>query len=105
MKLSDKARSYIGFAVKAGKVKYGYDNIEGARKPPKLILMYSGCAERTLKSTAAYAEKSSCPLIVIDELPVKGRDCKVLGVYEQELAKAIIVDCERKGEIECPKKV
>ena len=90
MELNNKTRSYIGFAVKAGKVKYGYDNITSSKSAPKLILLYDGAAERTVKNTQNYAAKTGCQAITISEPPVAGRDCKVLGIYEPELAKAII---------------
>jgi len=92
MRLNGKVRAYIGFAVKSGKIKYGIDNIAAAKKIPDLIMLYSGAAQRTVNNTNLYAQKVSCPIILLDEPPLEGRDCKVLGVYEPELAKAILTN-------------
>jgi hypothetical protein len=88
--LNSKTRAYIGFAIKMGKIVYGLDGIEAKRGAPALILISGDASERTVRNIKTYAEKRTVTVLTTDEPPTGNPSCKVCGIYDSSLAKAII---------------
>jgi ribosomal protein L7Ae-like RNA K-turn-binding protein len=85
----DKISSYIGFAVKSGSVIIGGDNIEKAKKPPRVILVCESASDRLKKKMQSLGDAEIIAVENLEELSHIG-GCKALAVTDQNLAKAII---------------
>lgn len=85
--------SYIGFAVKSGKILYGIDNITLSRKRKYVMVICRSASENLVDKATAYSEKNGVPLITA-ELPleelVNKSNCKLIAILDANLAKAVI---------------
>lgn len=82
----------IGFAVKAGKVLYGADTIETAKKPIYLIILCNTAAENTRKKVLRLAETKKIPVAEsLGELQhaVARANCKAIAVTDRQMASAM----------------
>lgn len=88
--MNSKIKSYVGFAVKCGKVLYGVDNIENYKKTPYIILTSPLLSENSRAKLNKKIEDKEITVIEVDlEAILPGRNCKALGILEKNLAKAI----------------
>lgn len=85
-----KIGTYIGFAIKAGKVVFGTDNIYSTT--PYIVV-----ADTTLSANAQKKLEARCNLLKIPLIKIQGLgsliskpSCKAVGIKEKNLAKAII---------------
>ena len=87
---SEKVKTYIGFAVKAGKIIFGTDNLLEKKQHPKIILTDPSLSDNSREKLKGYAEKKGIDLMV---LPISeyfpGRNCKAVGITEPNLAEAV----------------
>ena len=86
-----KIKSYLGFAIRGGKVVFGYDNLFITRKQPLLVLISSSQNEKMTDKVIQYCldRKIRCiklPFVLEDIL---NRNCKVIAVLDRSLADAI----------------
>ena len=88
-----KIENYLGFAIKAGKLLYGIDNVEASKKRKYLLIICKTASENLVKSAYRYAEKNNIPIIqaerVLEEMIYKS-NCKLIAVQDSNLAKAMI---------------
>ena len=93
---TEKIRSYVGFSIKAGKAKFGVDNIVDAKRVP-FVVLYDEALSENSKNKLLHKCKDgavfSAPLAEI--LP--GRKCLAVGVCEKNLAQAIIKELEENS--------
>ena len=87
----NKIKSYLGFAIRGGKVVFGYDNLFVTRKQPLLVLISSSQNEKMTDKVIAYCldRKIRCiklPFVLEDIL---NRNCTVITVLDRSLADAI----------------
>lgn len=86
----NKLAAYIGFAIKAGKVMWGIDNIIGKKKLPLVILKDKTLSQNSAKKLALFAESKKIRLIECENLDkYTAREAKVIGISEPNLAAAI----------------
>lgn len=89
--MTDKVAAYIGFAQRAGAVKYGEDMICENSGSVKAVLIDPAAPE---KYTARLQKRMSgkCPTFVYDGLKDATRrdNCYAIGITNDSLAKAII---------------
>ena len=86
----NKIFSYVGFAIKAGKVKYGVDNIICAKKAPAVILISSDLSDNSLKQLEKYMTAHASEHFIVDlKAILPGKNCKALGITDTNLADAI----------------
>lgn len=86
-------KSYVGYAIKSRQVLFGVNNIVGAfgRKIPTVVLYDEGLGESSKDKLLTFIEKNgieSFSLCIEDIYPDK--NCKAIGVFEKNLATAII---------------
>lgn len=90
----NKIKTYLGFAIKSGKILFGYDNITVSKKNQKLILVSSTVNDKVLNKINAFAEKKDIKLINLKDITVEeliGREnSKIISVLDESLANAII---------------
>ena len=86
--------SYINFARKAGDVLYGIDNIKSSKKYIYCILIDDSATENLQTTVQNFCERFKIPCIKLsaklDDV-LKTKNCKVLGILNQNLAQQIIL--------------
>ena len=90
---TNKAFSYVGFAIKANKIIFGTDSLLGYSKKVHLIIVSNTLSENAMKKIEKLAEIKRCPIIKLDENEfddtVNKTGCKVVGITSFELSSAI----------------
>lgn len=93
---TERIRSYVGFAIKAGKAKIGIDNIISAKRIPFVVLY-----DEKLSDNSKRKLLSSCEKTVVYQAPMAellpGKNCLAIGVCEKNLATAIIKEMEENS--------
>lgn len=102
MKLSDrnkdKIKSYVGFAIRAGKAIFGVDQILTSRKRIHLILADIALSVNSKQKLVNFAKNEGIPCYEwenVGELTALP-SCKAVGVREPSLARAILETGELK---------
>lgn len=88
-----KAETYIGFAIKAGKLIRGSGAVENIKKTVYLIIADFNASDNTKKLIIKYKNRFSCPLMYFKEgfeKAVNRAGCKVAAVLDENLARAIL---------------
>lgn len=86
----DKFASMLGFAVRAGKIVYGLDNLKSARAL-KLLAVSDGASDNLTDGMKRIAERKSVTLVQVKSLEeLVGYNCKALGITDENMAKAMI---------------
>lgn len=94
----DKIESYIGFAIKSGKILYGLDNIQNYRKKIHLLLLCPSAGDNLKKETEYLSEKRNLTLITTDvplEQLTHKMNCKLAAILSYSLAKAVTDNIRR----------
>ena len=87
-----KISSYIGFSIRSGKVLFGIDSVEKYNKRIQLVLVSNTISENSLQNVKTVCEKKNVEYMLLDfsiEDITKRNNCKVLGILNPELSKAI----------------
>lgn len=91
-----KTYSYIGFAIKAGKLRTGINAISTLNKGVYLIILCSAGEKNARKEAEKLSRKHSAPLIESEKVTLEeitGKEnCKVAAVTDENLAKAIMAN-------------
>lgn len=85
--MANKLQTYLGFAIKSGKIVYGVDNILKTSKIA--VVLTCGLSEKSLKALRAHCSQKYIPLKQVDGGILPG-GAKAVGVIDANLAKAII---------------
>lgn len=91
-----KIKTYVGFSIKAGKAVFGAEN--AMKRRSRVALIDKSISDNTLKSLLSLYEKQGTEYFFVDglELITHKTGCKVIGIRDEHLAKAIRE--ELKGE-------
>lgn len=90
-----KITSYLGLAIRAGKTIFGVDALVEKQRRRRVIIMCPSTGENTAKQVRAYALKTQSPLVVLEGVTIEEilkKNCKVITVTDQNLAKAILAN-------------
>ncbi len=89
---TSKVKTYVGFAVKSRKIKFGVDDIVKL-KTASLILLSDALAESGQGKLKAYALKRSIDLLIIDKAQfneiIQNTSIKAAAILDDNLADAI----------------
>ena len=89
---TSKVKTYVGFAVKSRKIKFGIDDIIKL-KNAKLIIVSDSLAESGMKKIEGYAERISVDLIKLSEEDfleiIQNISIKAIAILDENLADAI----------------
>ncbi|MCI8413183.1 MAG: hypothetical protein HFE47_03710 [Clostridia bacterium] len=91
--MKDKIDSLLGFAVKAGKILYGADSLQSAKKNYYVIFVCGTTAENTRKKVFSLAEERRVPILLSEnelQYAVSRANCKVLAVTDKQMATAML---------------
>lgn len=89
----DKIDSLLGFAVKAGKVLYGADNLQTTRTRVYAIFLCGSASENTKQKVRELALGKQIPLVIAEkelQYVVSRMNCKVLGITDKQMAEAML---------------
>ena len=94
--INNKVKSYIGFAKRSRKFKAGTNALKTVKKDLFLLIICKTASQNTLKEAEKLSERFNCPLIqtvnqTVEEIADK-ENCKLVGILQRELAKAIILN-------------
>lgn len=94
-----KVKTYLGFAVKAGKIVWGADNILARKRFYPLIVVSNTASVRLKRDIEEYAA-DKIPVIEVEDLSalISKENCKAVAVTEKNLAKAILENSGQKAE-------
>ncbi len=84
--------SYLGFAVRSGKIIYGIDNIKKSRKRKYALVLCPTASDNLSEYAAEYSEKYGVPLVKSDrplEDVIYKRNCKLVALLDANMAKAV----------------
>jgi len=92
--LENKVCAYLGFAMKANKVIFGFDNLKAYNKKLYLVLVCKSANEKYIAFAKEKQNITKCDVYkttdkLLDDLVFKS-NCKILGIKSKELATAII---------------
>ena len=93
-----KIDCYINFAVRAGKVVWGVDNLERAKKVPFVTLYDETLGESSKKQLDKYCLDKKVKLLALPKdylnILLKRENVKVISISDASLAGAILSYCE-----------
>ena len=90
-----KIKTYIGFAVKARKVVFGLDNILTSKKSVRVIVMDKSLGESSRRKLNNYLTHNEVKVVELEDISLgedilKRDNCKIIGINDENLAKAVI---------------
>jgi len=93
--MPEKIISYIGFALRARKVKLGVNAAETAKIGAiKLLVLCSTASENTVKDAKSLAKKHGAKIVLSRQIPVEEivhkENCKLIALLDGQLSKAIL---------------
>lgn len=91
--IPSKLATYIGFAIKSGKVIFGYDKLFEARKIPNVVLICSTLNEKNTNKIMEFCNNHTIKYYKLKELVLgeilKRDNCKVIGIIDKNLSNVI----------------
>lgn len=91
--MQSKLGTYIGFAIRSGKVIFGYDNLFKSKKKAILVLYSLDLAEKMQIKLKTFCNEQKIDILPLENSNlsdiIKRNNCKVLGICNQELSKVI----------------
>ena len=94
--MPEKIISYLGFAMRARKLRLGVNAIAAEKKRIYLLVLCATASENTKKDALSMASKLHAKLVVsnfyrVEDL-VNKENCKLIAVLDRELSKAILTN-------------
>ena len=90
--ISDKVKTILGFAIKAGKVIFGTDNIATSRRKKYLTVVCRTIAKKNIDRIVAACPGTPVITTVNFDLGqiVHKDNCKAVAIVDQQMANAIM---------------
>jgi len=89
-----KAITFIGFAVRAGKIKCGVNALLLTKERIKVLILCSTAGDNTSKESIKLSKRFNCPLLICKDITLENiinkENCKLAGIYDNNLAKAVL---------------
>lgn len=95
----NKIETYLGFALRAGKVALGLNSIETVKKGVCCLLLDEGAAKNSQKQARKLRARFACPLVIVRDLGAlaKREGCKIIAIKDTSLAQAILSAAGEEG--------
>ena len=88
-----KAFTFIGFAIKARKVKMGVNAVKTLKRA-ELLIVCSTATENTLKESVSLSKRLLAKLLVLNDVKLEEvvfkENCKLIAITDKALANAIL---------------
>ena len=91
--MNNKLETLLGFAVKSGKIVFGFDNLCETRKNVKIVVCSPTTNEKVKQKLILLCQHKSWKLIeTIDKLEdlIHRDNCKVVGLLDRSMSEAIL---------------
>ena len=103
MQNQSKELTFLGFSIKARKILYGANTIEGDRHTKYALLMCKSAGANTRKDMAALSRKWNIPCYVttealLEELVFRN-NCKTAALTDKALAQAFLSNLTGQFEL------
>lgn len=88
-----KIESYIGFAIRARKIRLGSGAISTLRDGVELLIMDGTAAKNSQRLALKFKNRFCCPLVVCEsgfDKIVNKPECKIAAICDKSLAGAIL---------------
>ena len=100
--MTEKVSAYLGFCLRAGKVIFGVDDIEGYKKKIYLVIADGSLEDNSLKRLLAASKRLSSPLLttkegLLGEL-LHRPTVKAIAIKDYNLSAAILQAAEGQTE-------
>lgn len=93
-----KIDSYIGFAVRCGRVSFGLEMLLRAKRPPFVVLYDAALGANSYKNLKYYCVKNKVKAVKLEENhlndALQRQNVKIISISDESLAKAIIANSE-----------
>lgn len=90
MSETDKFIGLLGFAKRAGKIVYGYDELRSAKRI-KLLVVGDSASNNVLDGLKKIAAKNGVTLVKAERLEeLVGGNCKALGITDKNMASGML---------------
>ena len=95
----NKIESYIGFALRAGKVTLGVNAIQTVKRGVYCLLLDMSTAKNSRKEIEKTRVRFACPLVEVENLGalVNKEGCKAAAIKDISLAGAIVREAGERG--------
>ena len=98
-----KTITFIGFAIKARKVRSGVNAIKTLKGGVEVLILCSTASENTLNDAVKLSKKFNCPLVIskahkIEDI-VQKEHCKLIAIQDKSLSKAILENLDDSFEL------
>lgn len=101
--MKSKVLSYIGFAIKAGKVRTGVNVAKTIKERVPLMILCGTASKNTVDEVVALARKLNSKLIVTNGITVEDiflkENCKLAVITDFSLAKAILSNLDEQFQL------
>lgn len=95
-----KVLTYIGFAIKARKVRTGVNVAKTLKVKAPLMILCETASENTVKEVVSIANKLNAKIIVTKGIKVEDifykQNCKLAVITDYQLAKAILSNTDEQ---------
>ena len=91
--MTNKLESLLGFAVKSGKIVFGFDNLCETRKNVKLVLYSPSTNDKIKQKLVLLCKHKDWSLAETSELLeelIHRENCKVVGIVDKNMSSAIL---------------
>ncbi len=89
----DKFAAMVGFARRAGKIVYGYDELKRDRKC-KVLAVAASEQGNILSNMKSLSMRRGVPLVAVDNMSeLVGNGCKAFGITDANMARAMLEYC------------
>lgn len=89
----EKIKTYLGFAIKSGKIIFGSDNLFASSRKPSLVLICSSQNDKVSNKVIDFCNSNKIQVIKLKNVllfDLLNRNCKVLGIVDSNLSMAIM---------------
>lgn len=90
--MTNKLETLLGFAVKSGKIVFGFDNLCETRKKVKLVVYSPSLSEKVKEKLVLLCDYKGWSLVETQELLedlIHRDNCKVVGIIDDNMSSAI----------------
>ena len=98
MESKGKTQTFLGFAVRAGKYRAGFNSVQTLKRA-ELLVICKTASENSLKEAKKLAAKFRCPLLKTDKQTLAEiifkENAKLMAVTDKNLARAAIAGSEK----------
>lgn len=96
---TSKPLTFIGFAIKARKVRSGVNAIETLKGGVKVLILCATASKNTVDEVVKISKKLSAPIVIsktykVEDI-IKKPNCKLLAIQDESLGNAVLQNLDQ----------